>query len=351
MFHLLKSLYVQTERLPDNITSQINISTSGGYQRDESLVNSGSQLGYTQSLDDLTPQQFKDLIAIGAEYPEKVLIVADSITYTRLFSIMIKALFPEITYTAFKRLFICRKASYDLHAISYAGRYNGAGLGVIIDHATVGALFELEDPLVAPMREMVSQAPEMVSLEWRIARMILTGTIDNVPETLKYLLNRSAIATGQETASEWARFITDESTWEFSGCTEFSLLNSGTTIGACKNLGNLSNEVLSTALASKADLDASWIVEMLTQCIEVLNRIGEPSFALRAAEAIKHVNAILEYDTVEECLLLVNALFNNGELTIQTTGDDIRKFDENAIRWMLAKTKPELEALLGEVTW
>jgi hypothetical protein len=353
MFHLLKSVYVQTERLPENTRAQINISTSGGFERigDSSLSQQGVQLGYAQSLNDMTPQQFKSLLVTAIEYPEKVIIFADNETYTRLFSILIKGLFPSITFAAFKRLFICRKASYDTHAINYADLYNGNGLGLVINSAVVSALYEAEEPLAQVIADIVDQAPELVSLEWRIARMLITDTIGNIPETLKNLLKRSAISTGQETASEWARHITDENTWGFSGCTEFSLLNSSNTMAACKNFSNLSNEVLTTAMASKADMPDEWVVEMLNECIAVLNQIGERTFALRCAEAIKHLEHLIDYDTVPECMGLITGLFDNGELTIQTNGQDVRKYDENAIRWIVQYDRQDLTTALGAIAW
>lgn len=352
MFHLFDNVYVETEHRARVQDHQINISESTGFEKIEHpFIVQGEQLGFAQSLDEFGPTGFYSLLLKAAEKGQKVWLYVDAATYVRLYSILLKALFPKIDYQTYKMFFICIKATYDTSTVTFFDTVQDHSLAVNINRELVESLYEQEEPLVEGVRKLLQTDPNKVSMEWRIVKLLGTDQVGTLPETVRNIMRRTAISNSHDAMDDWGRVICDQTRWDVSGATEDSLLDSPSTFMACKNFGCLSESLLRLPKAMSLDKSDDDCIDLLTNIIKVLESTGD----IPSMNRSKNLKALFEEDKdmtdPKNLIGRLKRLFDDGPATFRLPSSDAAKYDENLIRHVLRMSEEQIANLLEDATW
>ena len=353
MFHLFNRVYVETERLMTIAPAQINISAHTGFMKIEQPIGtiSGEQVGYFQGIDSMSAEDFKDIFTKAVTYRDKLFIFCDPEAYVRLYSILLKALFPNIDEATFRFFFICRKAGFESYMVNYSNFFNDGHKAIEINREVVDRLYQTPEPMAEVLQEILLTYNPNLSLEWRIFKLIANGDVSDIPDTIKAMLSRAVVRTAQEAIAEWTRFITDDREWEWAGCDADTLLNAETCTKACLNFGTLNNDLFYTTSSLKARLSPALLQEVCKEAAEVLDKVGETAFAERTRIISTYLDPSFDINVPACCLDILKALFDNGVNTIRTTAEDSNKYDENIIRFALRRQPEEIRHYTDGVSW
>lgn len=349
MFHLLDKVYVETEFRCDPRKTQINLSGHTGFQRVHDNV--GFQLGFAAGLEALSPDEFKALLEKALGHGDKVMIFADDASYTRLYSILVKALFPQIDFAIFQNFFLCAKASYDTSRVNLHDRVTNQTRSVTINRQVVSDLYALDDPLVEPMRELLVSREDQISLEWRILKLKAFGTVGTIPDTLRNLQRRTALNNSHDAMDDWGRAVLDPERWYLSGATMDSLLDSPSVFEGCLKFQALMDPMLRSPQVLDYQMPTEWLIELVEEIVAVLEFCGDQPAADRNKTLIWCLAHDEMLDNPITCLQRTKVIFDNGVAGFRLGHMDSVKYDENLIRLILRTPEEALQALMEHSTW
>jgi len=354
MFHLLGDVYVESEFQSKPSDHQINISENRGYQRLDfpGSLGLGTQLGWGMSLDDFTPSEFYALLLKAMEFNDKVYVFADSKTYTRMYAILLFALFPKIDYRTFKTFFICIKATYSTSTVTFYDRVFGHEMAILINADIVKELWEhKDDPLVAPLRRLIKARPDYTSLEWRIIKMMSTQSVGTVPDTIGNIMRRTAMSNSLDALDDWGRIIADPTRWDISGATEESLLASNSIFEACVNFGELANPFIRSPENKKKRYPDEWYIDLLEKIVLVLTDCGDLPSAARSDRLRQLFLDTSDMTVYENVIARIRRLFDGGKDNFRLGHVDSAKYNENLIRHVIRLDDAQVRALMEGSEW
>lgn len=353
MYHLFKSVYVETDRAMLERSNHINFSTTTGFAfvNVDGARRYGEQLGFAKSIDDLTPEQFGDLMQKAFDYDSKLFIYCDSVSYSRLYSIFIKALFPNIDLETFKYFFLCLKSAYEIKRLRNMSKDLTVSDGVVIDLNVVIDLYNKEDPMVPKMQRVIMAKEKYLSLEWRTIRLITKGRLSNLIDVLNLLVDRAVIGYAKQSIEEWSHMVTDPKYWEYGGTDVDMLLHAESTASGCPLLGELGNSIFNTDFAYRAEFCDDWRLSVLDKCIDVYAKLDRQTHVKRMKKLRVFVEPSFIFDTPENCIMLLKALFNHERNQVQVTHDDATKYNASLIRYFLREDLVALEKLTEGTVW
>lgn len=352
MYHLFGKIYVETEFRGSLETDQINIGMNSGFQHVDhvSAKFRGRQFGYGTSLDAV--EDLQGVLTKAANHGGKVFIYADSVTYTRLYAAMIKALFPSISYDVFKMFFICAKATYDTSTVNLHDTVMDHRASVNIDRKVVDSLYARKDEVViAALRNLFMTDIDQISLEWQIVRLKAFGQVGNIPETVENLQRRTALNNSHDAMDDWGRIIMDPLRWNVSGVTPDTLLDAPSTFEACKNFTALLDPMLRHPNVLSYMMPDDWLVELLDDIIQVMDSCGDFPCAQRNRNLRECLLSTDDLWQPELCLKRVNTIFDNGVAGFRLGHLDSVKYDENLIRYVLRQDEAFLQSLMEDSPW
>lgn len=353
MFHLFNRTYVEVEGRAVLEMPQINISENTGFEMIEHPdgFKRGDQLGFATSLDEYSVESFRELLQKANLHGDKVMFYVDGKTYVRLYSALLKALFPTITYDVFKMFFICIKATFDTSTVNFHDTLVDHGAAVTINRGVVNDLFSFDDPLVPAIRDMLAANPDAISLEWRVIKLRAKGEVGTIPFTIKNIMRRTALSNSHDAMDDWGRVVADPERWEFSGCDEDSLLDAESTFAACKNFGPLTDPMLRLPGAMDARSTDAWLEELLENIIKVLESCGDFPSANRSKNLLFCFRQNLNLNDPANCLERLKMLFDGGPARFRLAHLDSVKYDENLIRYALRLPQETIDSLMAEAVW
>ncbi|QTH80263.1 hypothetical protein PA10_00063 [Pseudomonas phage pPa_SNUABM_DT01] len=351
MYHLFNQAYVDSELRIDRSKNVITISPQIGWKHSPGEFEEvGVQLGFAQSLDQFEPEQFTEVFGAALESKDKVMVYCDSDTYTRLYAMLIKALFPKIDFENFRWFFVCKKATFNSLIVAMGEPRVDVLSSIKIDTKVVQALFDKDEPLQEAMNELVLRNPEALSLEWHIARLRTDARVGKIPKTTKNILRRIALSNAHDAMDVWARHLTRPENWELAGADVDTLLNAPTVFEGCLNLPHLaSQQLLRPGLYDFRPTDV-WIKGMLMEAVELMHQLEDESSSRRAAQILSLLNDEANMREPENCLRRVTDMFA-GEMRIALAMRDTGKYDENLIRHILTTDLAGLKAALTGARW
>lgn len=349
MYHLLAKVYVETEFRVDPRKTQINLSGHTGFERVGDNV--GFQLGYAAGLDSLMPSDFEALLQKAIGHGDKVMIFADDASYTRLYSIMIKALFPGISKETFTHFFLCAKATYDTSRVNLHDQRTNQTRSVTINRTVVDTLYALDDPFVAPMQALLEAYPDDVSLEWRLIKLKAFKQTGTIPDALRNLQRRTALNNSHDAMDDWGRAVLEPERWHLSGASFDSLLDSPSVFEGCLKFQALMDPMLRSPEVLDYQMPNEWLIELVEEIVAVMEFCGD----YPAADRNKTLIWCLAHDDMLDnpitCLQRAKVIFDNGVAGFRLGHLDSVKYDENLIRLILRTPEDELQALMEHSTW
>lgn len=353
MYHLFDKLYVEVDGRAVVEQPQINISENTGFEFVEHplALPRGEQLGYGLSLDAFSKEEFAALLSRAVDYKSKVMLYVDNATYTRLYALILKSLFPDIDYATFKMFFICIKATYDTSTVNFHDTVVDHSNSVTINRKVVEDLYNYDDPLLTTLQDLFLSDTNGISLEWRIIKLRAKGIVGALPKTIKNIMRRTALSNSHDAMDDWGRVIVDPTRWDISGCTEDSLLDSVSTFAACKNFGSLTEEFLRTPQAMGTRSSNRWIIDLLETIVVVLTSCGDLPSAARSQNLLDCFNSPDDLEEPELCLARLNFLFDGGPARFRLAHLDSAKYDENLIRFVLRLSDENVNKLFGTSQW
>lgn len=354
MFHLLSNVYVESEFQASPNDNQINISPLKGFQRLDNPMSIGlkAQLAWGQSLDDFTPNEFYAMLLRAVEYRDKVYIFTDTENYTRMYALLIFALFPNIDYATFRMFFICIKATYATTTVTFYDRLFNHEMAIVINQEVVDKLWaRKDDPLIKPMARLVKAMPDAVSMEWRIIKAMATKEVGTLPETILNIMQRTAMGNSLDAMDDWGRVIVDPTRFDFSGCTLDSLLSEASIFEACVNFGPLALASIRDPSAKSIEHDAQWYVDLLGHIVAVLNDCGDYPSANRSEMLRNLFLEDLDMTVYENMFGRLKSLFDGEKAHFRLSHTDSAKYNENLIRHVVRLDDAAVEALMEGSTW
>lgn len=356
MFHLLGDVYVDHEVDSDQRSNQINLSQWRGFQWMPGYYEfqgTGTQLGWATSLDEIKPGDFYAMFLRAVEFRDKVIVYADSESYTRLYALLLLALFPNIDERTFRLFFICIKATYATGTVTLHDRSSFQEMTVAINRKVVQELWDKRktDPLVKPMRQLVEALPEKTSLEWRILRMMATKDVGTIPDTIRNLMRRTAMSNSLDAMDDWGRVIADPTRWSVSGATEETLLDSDSIFQACVNFGDLANPTIRNPDTKKIAYTNQWYIDLLENIVKVLTDCGDLPSAGRSARLRELFMDETDVTVYENMLARLQRLFDGGNDNFRLGHSDSIKYNENLIRLAVRMSDEQIKALCEGSPW
>lgn len=351
MYHLFSDVYVESERLIDRSKDTITISPQIGFEHVvQESVKPGTQLGYTPSLVDLSPEEFYTLFEKAYKHDNKVMVYCDGPTYLRLYTLLVKALLPNVDLDTFKWTMLCKKATFNMLLSNIGGPAMEVLDTVVINSRVIEDLYNYDDPFADAMLELTLIDPDKLSLEWRILRLITCGRVGRIPRDLSNILRRIALANTHDVLDVWGRILADPEHWEFAGCNKDTLLNADSVFEGCLNLPYIGSKMfLKPGLFSTYPSD-DWLKGLLTEIIPVLERCDEGPTAGRTKLILQLMFEQVNLYTPENCLARVMTMFH-GPKRLALPNRDAGKYDENLIRFILSTDAAPLKVCIKGAEW
>ena len=354
MFHLINRVYVDSYVNMKPYMRRMTIGEEVGYEHVsiEPGIDDGEQVYYSLSLDTLDQEKFKSILGKEAEdsNSNKLIIFCDSDTYVRLYSMYIKAIFPNIDYETFKWIMVCKKAMFASTMSSRGEPSTDVMKKLIINGQTVKTAFDAEEPLQELINELVTEYTDELSLEWQIVKLRLKGDIGKIPRVIKNILRNIAISNAHDALEVWGRHITRPENWDMAGADIDTLLNGETVFEGCLKLPHLAAPILMRPGVYTFMPTDDWLEGMLKEAIKVMNHLEEESSARRASKILELLTDKRPKGSVEVTMDRVVTMFN-GPMRIALAMRDNGKYDESLIRLILKMDEDKLRSLLEGAEW
>jgi hypothetical protein len=351
MYHLFNSVYVDTERRINRGVANICISPHIGYEyMPDRNEKAGVQIGFATSLDAVEPAVLLDWLNTAMDYPEKVMIYCDGPTYVRLYSLLVKAIFPNLDLLTFKWIMLCKKATFNTSLTNWKQAGVEVLAGVELNTKTITAEFEKRDPLQEMFVELLSTDREVLSLEWQFVRLIANDVVGDIPARLRNILRRIALANTHDALDVWGRVITDPEHWDFAGADMDTLLNAPSVFEGCLLMSHTNNRIfLKPGLFKKYPQD-NWLCGLLRELDPLLDRVGEGPTAKRTRLILQMLESEDDLSKPKVLLARVKQMFL-GPDRLAMPNRDSSKYDENLIRYLLGRSREDLRTYLKGATW
>lgn len=351
MYHLFNSVYVDSERRVMRDVDNITISPHIGYEFfPGENEKAGHQYGHAMSLDAVEPEVLMGWLKQAMESKEKTFVFCDGPTYLRLYSMLVKVVLPKVDLETFKWIWLCKKATFNTSLTNWKQPGNNVLEGIVINNETIEELFAFEDPLQAAFAELLTGDSDVVSLEWHILRLAAIGYTGIVPQRLRNILRRIALANTHDALDVWGRVITDPEHWEFAGADMDTLLNAPSVFEGALNMHYTNNPIfLKPGLFVKFPQD-QWLCGLLEELHPLLERVGEGPTAKRT---LKILNFLKDRDPLTDngkCLQRCRDIFV-GQDRLAMPNRDSSKYDENLIRYILSRDQKDLARMFEGATW
>lgn len=351
MYHLRNKVYVELDSRAERLKPYVSFGKLIGYEfvknEDGKL---GEQLGYAVSLDDMEPKKFREAFEALFAQPDTAHVYADGKTYLRLYAMLIKALLPGVTFNVFRRIFLCRKATFNSLLVNFHRSIVNEVDGMVINDVTVRELYELDDIHQETFTELLTESPDDLSLEWRTLRLFTDDHMGDIQRSLRRLVHRTALANSQDCLDVLGRMITDDSTWEFLGCDADTLMNGVTVFEGVLNFPQLSNPIFLKPGLFDMVQHRDWYMRLLKESIQVLDYCGEKA----VANCSRLILDMIEKDidgytpaTLRGRLLELFAVENRLALPGIVAG----KYDENLMRYVMAEDVDVWRQCLEGADW
>lgn len=352
MYHLRDRIYVEIEsRISRKHNPYAAISTQTGYEYLPSEYEEvNEQIGYAASLDDLEGDKFKDLFEKIFAQKDKAFIYVDGKTYLRLYTMLVKAVMPNVTLDVFRWIMLCKKATFQVSLLNMHKPTTNILQEVTINEKVVQELFAFEDPHQEVFTDLVTENPDSLSLEWRIMRLFTDDRVGRLPKTLKNILRRIAMANGYDALDVWGRQIANPDAWEFAGADINTLLNGQSVFEGTMNFNYLNSTMfLQPNLFDNKPTDV-WIVGLLQELITVLDHCDEAPTAGRTR--LVHQLFTSTEDLLDPEVLKARVLtMFKGAKRLALPNADSGKYDENLVRYILSEQVDVLKDCVKGATW
>lgn len=350
MYHLFDSVYVDTHSRIDRTQDVITIGNQLGYEYfpDERAVV-GKQLAYAESLDDVTPEAFVEMFTL-AKASKKATVFGCGHTYLRLYTLLVKALLPNVDIETFKWIMLCKKATFNTTLTNIRKPVVDVIGSVTITGKVIEELYAFEDPLLPAMQEVILQDKTTLSLEWRILRLKTDQRVGLLPKVLKRILHRIALANTHDALDVWGRVLTEPENWEFGGCDFDSLLNAPTVFEGSMALQFSNNPMFLQPNLFDQEPSDDWIKGLLSELIPMLAHCDEGPTAGRTKLILKLLQEQVNLYNPEACLERVMTMFH-GPKRLALPNRDSGKYDENLIRYILRTDVSALKACVEGAEW
>ncbi|MCY1272363.1 hypothetical protein D9M68_17640 [compost metagenome] len=350
MYHLSKSIYVDSENRLDRSKDVITISPKIGFEQVSESGAEGTQLGYAQSLDELSPEDLTAMLGKALEREDRVMLYCDGKTYLRIYTMLIKAVMPNITLDVFRWIMLCKKATFNTTIVASGEPSMDVLSSIQINNKVCHDLFSEASTLQPVFDNLVKENPDNLSLEWRLIRLRTEGRVGKIPGVLNNILRRIALSNAHDAMDVWGRHLTREKNWDMAGADLDTLLNAPTVFEGCLNMPHLaSQQLLRPGLYDFAPTKA-WIMGMLSEAVSLMDALEDESSAKRAARILELYSATDNLRESEVCLKRVVDMFA-GEMRIALAFRDTGKYDENLIRFILDTDLDTLKACVEGAEW
>lgn len=351
MYHLHNKLYVQIDSRIERDEPYISLGPTVGWEHiPGELDKPAEQLGYAKSLDDLTPETFKELFAKAFAQEDKVYIYADGKTYLRLYAMVVKALLPGVTIDVFRRIFLCKKATFNVSLLNMHKPMTDILHDVTINEGVVQELYAFEDPLLETLQTFLSVDPNGLSLEWRMLRLRTDDRVGKLPKTLRNILRRIALANTYDALDVWGRMIANPDAWEFAGCDINTLLNGQSVFEGTLNFRYLNNPMFLQPNLFKNEPTQHWLLGLLDELILVLEHCDEAPTAGRTRlvrQLLLSEDNLADPEVLKERVMIMF----NGPKRLALPNADSGKYDENLVRYILTEDVEVLRKCVEGALW
>lgn len=348
MYHLCKSIYVDSEHRIDRNKDVITISPKIGFEH--IAEEKGVQIGYATSLDELSPEALEAMLDKGLAADDRVTIYCDGKTYLRLYTMLIKAVLPNLTLDLFRWIMLCKKATFNTTIVA-GGEPNVDVLASIqINNKVCHDLFMEVSTLQPVIDALVNENPDFLSLEWRLIRLRTEGRVGKIPGVLNNILRRIALSNAHDAMDVWGRHLTREKNWDIAGADLDTLLNAPTVFEGCLNMPHLASQQLLRPGLYDFSPTKPWIIGMLREAVGLMEVLEDESSAKRAARILELFSSPVNLRESDTCLQRVVDMFA-GEMRIALAFKDTGKYDENLIRFILESDIEVLKTSLEGAEW
>lgn len=351
MYHLRNKVYVEIESRIARNNPYISIGRQIGYEYVPGTFETPApQLGYAQSLDDLDAVGFKAMFSPAFASDEKTFVYVDGETYLRLYAMVVKALLPSVTLDVFRWIFLCKKATFNVSLLNIHKPATNILAEMTINEEVVRKLFDTTEPLQTAVTELMCEAPDQLSLEWRILRLFTCGRVGKLPKTLRNILRRIALANTHDALDVWGRMIADPGMWEFAGCDMDTLLNGKSIFEGTLNFHYLNNPMFLQPGVFENEPTKEWVVGLLKELVQVLDFCDEGPTAGRTRlilQLMTDETNIYEAEALKERII---TMFR-GAKRLALPNADSGKYDENLIRYVLHEDVEKLRKCVEGAAW
>mgnify|MGYP003407543699 CR=1 FL=1 len=351
MYHLFNSVYVDTERRINRAVDNITISKYIGFEYQPGPnETAGEQIGFATSIDQVEPDVLFQWLTIALQSDKKVFIYCDGETYVRLYSLLVRTIFPNIDLLTYKWVMLCKKATFNTSLTNWKQAGCEVLAGVEITTRTITESFENPDPLLPWFKQLLSTDRDVLSLEWQFVRLIAEDEVGEIPARLRNILRRIALANTHDALDVWGRVVTDPTHWEYAGADLDSLLDAPSVFEGCLLMSYTNNRMfLKPGMMHTYPKDA-WLCGLLRELDPLLDRVGEGPTAKRTRLILEMLES--EDDLTDPVVLLarVKQMFLGAD-RLAMPNRDSSKYDENLIRYLLGRSKEDLQTYLQGATW
>jgi len=351
MYHLRSKAYVEIDSRITREHPYVAFGQHVGYEHCpvENEI-AATQLGYADSLDTMKPEAFAKVMAEAFASKDKVFIFADGKTYLRLYAMAVKALLPSVTLDVFRWIFLCKKATFNVSLLNIRKPASNILAEVEINAKTIEALYKFNDPLQDVMTELMCAAPDEVSLEWRILRLLTDDRVGKLPKVLRNILRRIALANTHDALDVWGRMIADPGMWEFAGCDMDTLMNGNSVFEGTLNFHYLNNPMFLQPGVFENEPTRDWVLGLLRELIKVLEFCDEGPTAGRTRLILELMTSDTNIYTPEALKERVMVMFK-GAKRLALPNADSGKYDENLIRYVLHEDVDVLRQCVQGAKW
>lgn len=351
MYHLFNSVYVDTERRINRAVSNITISKFIGFEYlPGPNETAGEQIGFAESIDAVEPEVLLEWLKIAMHSEEKVFIYCDGETYVRLYSLLVRTIFPNIDLLTYKWVMLCKKATFNTSLTNWKQAGCDVLGGVEITVKTITESFENPDVLLPMFKELLSTDRDVLSLEWQLVRLIAEDVVGEIPVRLRNILRRTALTNTHDALDQWGRVITDPAHWEYAGADLDTLLNAPTVFEGCLLMSFANNRMFLKPGLFKNYPQDRWICDLLGELHPLLDRVGEAASAKRTRLILELLESKDDPTDPKVVLGRVKQMFL-GVDRLALPNRDSSKYDENLIRYLLGRSKKDLKTYLKGATW
>jgi hypothetical protein len=351
MYHLQNKLYVQIDSRISRDDPYVSIGPNVGWNHVPSETESpAEQLGYASSLDDLDVDSFSELLTNAFDQEDKTYIFVDGKSYLRIYAMVVKSLMPGVTYDVFRRIFLCKKATFCVSLLNMHKPATDILQDVTINDVVVKELFEFEDPLKEAVLNLLAINPDSLSLEWRMMRLFTDNRIGKLPKTMRNILRRIALANTYDALDVWGRMIANPDSWEFAGADIDTLMNGQSIFEGTLNFRYLNNPMFLQPNLFKNEPTKHWILGLLDELILVLEHCDEAPTAGRTRLVRQLMTEDADLSDPEVVKARIMIMFN-GPKRLALPNADSGKYDENLIRYILTEDVAVLRKCVEGAIW